>query len=122
DLADALPSRYRQAVIEKLRNAAPVHWCLPNTARSKGIIVARLIRRRNFLQSDQRRALIATKRVRLIVPIHVAQARGVAVRVMLGCLVILENLLKRVWLVARDLFHADAANCNMTGCADTLRE
>src|SRR5436853_7135813 len=60
DLADALPSRYRQAVIVKLRNAAPVHWCWPHTARSKGIIVARLIRRRTFLHTDQRLALIPT--------------------------------------------------------------
>jgi hypothetical protein len=40
------------------------------------------------------------------------------VRVMLGCLVIVENLLKRVCLIARDLFHADAANYSMIGGAD----
>jgi hypothetical protein len=42
-------------------------------------------------QADFRCALVTAERIRLVVPIHVAQGSGVAIQVVLGLFVVSEN-------------------------------
>jgi hypothetical protein len=90
----ALPGRYRQAVVEELRNAPQVHRHGRYLARNKGIVVQWLSSRQELLQRYQRRALIPTKRVRLGGPVQIPWASGIALGVMFSGLMIIENLLK----------------------------
>src|SRR5712691_5965686 len=99
DLAGLLPRRNGERIFEKARKGENGDRSACDCSRAIQVFVGRRGRRVAGFQARQgneRGALVASKRIRLIRPIHVAERARIAEKMMFRLLVVLHDRLQRI--------------------------